>query len=57
MLTLKGDKSMDFRISLDDLEKIEARIRDKYIKVVKSPEGQFKYPTGKKGLMDGKEKS
>ena len=41
---------MDSRITIDDLKKIEAGIREKYIKVAKSPEGQFKYPTGKKGL-------
>ena len=41
---------MDSQITLDDLKKIEAGIREKYIKVAKSPEGQFKYPTGKKGL-------
>jgi len=41
---------MDSQITIDDLEKIEAGIREKYIKVSKSPEGQFKYPTGKKGL-------
>lgn len=46
----KGDKIMDSQITLDDLKKIEAGIREKYIKVAKSPEGQFKYPTGKKGL-------
>ena len=41
---------MDSQITIDDLKKIEAGIRKKYIKVAKSPEGQFKYPTGKKGL-------
>ncbi len=41
---------MDSQITMDDLKKIEAGIREKYIKVAKSPEGQFKYPTGKKGL-------
>ncbi len=41
---------MDSQITIDDLKKIEAGIREKYIKVAKSPEGQFKYPTGKKGL-------
>jgi SAM-dependent methyltransferase len=34
----------------DDLKKIEEGIRAKYQQVAKSPEGQFKYPTGKKGL-------
>ncbi|MFC1515822.1 hypothetical protein ACFL7E_03585 [Thermodesulfobacteriota bacterium] len=41
---------MDSQITMGDLKKIEAGIREKYIKVVKSPEGQFKYSTGKKGL-------
>ncbi len=41
---------MDSQITIDDLEKIEAGIRKKYIEVAKSPETQFKYPTGKKGL-------
>ena len=41
---------MDSQISLDDLNKIEAGICEKYVKVARSPEGQFKYPTGKKGL-------
>jgi arsenite methyltransferase len=34
----------------DDLEKIEASIRQKYFEVAKSPEGKFQYPTGRKGL-------
>ena len=34
----------------DDLKKIEEGIRIKYKQVANSPEGQFKYPTGKKGL-------
>ena len=38
------------QISQDDLEKIEAGIRDKYIKVADSPEGLFKYPTGRSGI-------
>ena len=41
---------MESQITIDDLKKIEAGIRQKYNKVAKSPEGQFKYPTGKKGL-------
>ena len=41
---------MDSQITTEDLERIEAGIREKYLKVAKSPEGQFKYPTGKKGL-------
>lgn len=41
---------MNSQITIDDLKKIEAGIHEKYISVAKSPEGQFKYPTGKKGL-------
>ena len=41
---------MGSQITIDDLKKIEAGIREKYINVAKSPEGQFKYPTGKKAL-------
>lgn len=41
---------MESQITKDDLKQIEAGIREKYNKVAKSPEGQFKYPTGKKGL-------
>ena len=44
------DRYMDFQITIDDREKIEAGIREKYAKVAISSEGQFKYPTGKKGL-------
>ncbi len=40
------------QITTEDIEKIEAGIREKYIKVAKSPEGQFNYPTGKKGLEE-----
>ena len=43
---------MDPRIAIDDLKKIEAGIHEKYIKVAESPEGQFKYPTGRKGLEE-----
>ena len=41
---------MESLITTDDLKKIEAGIRKKYNKVAQSPDGQFKYPTGKKGL-------
>ena len=34
----------------DDLDKIEASIRQKYFEVAKTPEGKFQYPTGRKGL-------
>ena len=41
---------MESQITIDDLKKIEAGINEKYAKVAVSPEGQFKYPTGSKGL-------
>lgn len=41
---------MEFDITIDDLKKIRAGINEKYTQVAKSPAGQFKYPTGKKGL-------
>ena len=41
---------MGDQIAREDLEKIEAGISEKYVKVAVSPEGQFKYPTGRKGL-------
>jgi len=34
----------------EDKDKIEAGIREKYAKVATSPQGLFKYPTGKAGL-------
>ena len=34
----------------EDKDKIEAGIREKYAKVAASPQGLFKYPTGKAGL-------
>jgi SAM-dependent methyltransferase len=41
---------MESQITVDDLKKIEDGINEKYAKVATSPEGQFKYPTGSKGL-------
>jgi arsenite methyltransferase len=41
---------MDTSISKDDLKKIEAGIREKYIKVANNPEGLFEYPTGRTGI-------
>lgn len=41
---------MELQISQKDKERIEAGIRDKYTKVASSPEGLFKYPTGRAGL-------
>ena len=41
---------MPLRLSAQDKERIHTGIRDKYSKVAVSPEGQFKYPTGRTGL-------
>ena len=41
---------MESQITKEDIKKIEAGIREKYIGVAKNPEGQFIYPTGRKGL-------
>jgi SAM-dependent methyltransferase len=41
---------MESQITIADLKKIEAGIREKYNQVAQNPDGQFKYPTGKKGL-------
>jgi SAM-dependent methyltransferase len=41
---------METQISQEDLEQITAGIRQKYSRVADSPEGQFKYPTGRAGL-------
>jgi len=41
---------MEFRLSFQDGKRIEESIRGKYVKVAKSPEGLFKYPTGREGL-------
>jgi len=41
---------MENNMTRDDLDKIEAGIRRKYSEVAKSPEGQFQYPSGRKGL-------
>jgi len=37
-------------ITAEDRQRIEEGIRQKYMKVAISPEGNFKYPTGKAGL-------
>lgn len=41
---------MKSQITIDNLKKIEAGINEKYAKVADSPEGEFNYPTGSKGL-------
>jgi SAM-dependent methyltransferase len=43
-------KQMESQISQKDKSKIEAGIRGKYVKVAQSPDGLFKYPTGRAGL-------
>jgi arsenite methyltransferase len=41
---------METQISQKDKDRIEVGIRGKYVKVAQSPEGHFKYPTGRAGL-------
>lgn len=41
---------MEQLLSAEDKKKIETGIREKYAKVATSPEGLFKYPTGRAGL-------
>ena len=41
---------MEAQISQKDKSRIVAGIRGKYVKVAQSPEGLFKYPTGRTGL-------
>ena len=41
---------MKTQISQKDKDRIEAGIQGKYVKVADSPEGLFKYPTGRVGL-------
>ena len=41
---------MSSQLSVQDLKQIDAGIRDKYKNVAVTPEGHFKYPTGRDGL-------
>jgi SAM-dependent methyltransferase len=41
---------METQITQKDLEQITAGIHNKYSRVADSPQGQFKYPTGRAGL-------
>jgi hypothetical protein len=41
---------METQFNTKDKNKIQKAIRKKYKKVAKSPDGLFKYPTGKSGL-------
>ena len=41
---------MEDEITSQDKQRIEENIRGKYIKVAASPEGFFRYPTGRAGL-------
>ena len=41
---------MELLLALEEKKKIENGIREKYAKVAASPEGLFKYPTGRAGL-------
>ena len=38
-------------ITAENREKIEYEIRKKYMRVSESPEGSFRYPTGREGLV------
>lgn len=50
MPVLDQQHVMNAGISRDHLDQIAAGIRRKYSEVAKSPEGQFQYPTGRRGL-------
>lgn len=41
---------MEIKLTTEDRGRIEESIRQKYVKVASSPEGQFQYPTGRAGL-------
>jgi len=41
---------MEARLTPEDLNQISKSILEKYAKVSESPDGLFKYPTGKSGL-------
>ena len=41
---------MENELTAQDKQRIEASIRGKYLKVAASPEGLFRYPTGRAGL-------
>ncbi len=41
---------MEFNLLTEDLKRIEEGIRQKYVKVSVSPEGLFKYPTGREAF-------
>lgn len=44
------DGKMEVDLTIQEKQKIEETLREKYGKVAVSPEGQFKYPTGLAGL-------
>ena len=41
---------MENELTRQDKQRIEESIRGKYLKVAASPEGLFRYPTGRAGL-------
>jgi len=49
---MRGENIMDTDITKDDLDKIEASIREKYFKVSQSPDGLFEYHTGRSALEE-----
>jgi SAM-dependent methyltransferase len=46
----RGTMMMELQLTLEDRKKIEDSIRQKYAKAAVSPEGLFRYPTGRAGL-------
>ena len=44
------DGKMEVDLNIQEKQKIEEGLREKYSKVAVSPEGQFRYPTGRAGL-------
>jgi arsenite methyltransferase len=45
---------MDTQFTAEERERIKQGIRQKYAKVAAGPEGNFRYPTGRKGLEEQK---
>jgi hypothetical protein len=44
------DGKMEVDLNIQEKQRIEEGLREKYSKVAVSPEGQFRYPTGRAGL-------
>ena len=41
---------MEFKLTVEDKERITGGIRKRYAEASKTPQGLFNYPTGRKGL-------